>query len=184
MELLQIPSMKIISAIDTWLYLFVGRFQERLRLYFLARVLSFTGDGYLYFAVALFLLWQNPQQGVLITIVGVVAFAIELPLYFVLKRLFKRRRPFVAVPLLDKIYEPSDEFSFPSGHTTAGFLMAYILSYFFPAITLFVYIWASLIGLSRVMLRVHYVTDIFAGMILGTGVSMLSLVILGYPLFE
>jgi len=100
---------------------------------------------------------------------------IEIPVYTLLKKFFKRNRPFVGQQLAEQVHTPSDEFSFPSGHATAGFMMAYITSHFFPDTAQFVYIWASLIGLSRVLLRVHFVSDIIAGMFLGTGLATLTL---------
>ena len=57
--------------------------------------------------------------------------------------------------------------------------MAYLVDHFFPGYTLLMYIWATLIGFSRVLLRVHYVSDIVAGMLLGTGIGMVTLWLFG-----
>jgi len=77
------------------------------------------------------------------------------------------------------VFRPSDEFSFPSGHTTAAFLMACITAVHFPALTAFLYGWATAIGLSRVMLKVHFVSDIIAGMAIGTILAIFSLWLIG-----
>ena len=111
---------------------------------------------------------------------ALVCFAIELPLYWVLKRSFKRRRPFKVVQALAPLLQPSDEFSFPSGHTTAAFMVACLLSVFFPAVSAAAYVWASLIGMSRVMLRVHFISDVMAGVLLGTSIALLALSITGH----
>ena len=64
-------------------------------------------------------------------------------------------------------------------------MVAGILSFFFPASLLISYTWATLIGLSRVMLKVHFLSDILAGMLLGSFIAsvtlsgLLSLSILG-----
>ena len=70
--------------------------------------------------------------------------------------------------------QPSDEFSMPSEHTAAAFVMASLTAYFYPDLSLFAYSWASLIGLSRVILGVHYPTDIAAGAILGLGCASIA----------
>lgn len=173
-------TLKFLADFDAKLYAGFGHLQERLRLYSVARVLSFTGDGYLYFAIAIFAWLTVPEQGQQFLIVCFCATGIELPTYWTLKKFFKRKRPYLALTAFEKHHIPSDEFSFPSGHATASFVMAYLVSFFFPAFSLAMYIWAILIAFSRVLLRVHYVSDILAGMFLGTGIGMFTLWLLGY----
>jgi len=173
-------TMKMLADFDAWLYVLLVRMEERLGLYKVARSISFTGDGYAYLLIAVLLLLLVPETGLAVTISGVVAFAMELPAYLVLKKGFRRRRPFNVVSALAPIHQPADEFSFPSGHAAAGFLMAYIVSHFFPLMVWPMYIWASLVGISRILLRVHFVSDVLAGIALGTGIAILSLNILGY----
>lgn len=146
-----------------------------MHLYKLARLLSFTGDGYLYLVIGVVACLLIPPQGTYLLIAVVLGGLIEIPVYLVLKKFFKRNRPYVGQEIAEQVHTPSDEFSFPSGHATAAFLMAYITSYFFPESAQFMYVWASLVALSRVLLRVHFVSDIIAGMLLGTGLANLTL---------
>lgn len=173
-------TLKILAQLDAKLYVGFGRLQERLNLYPLARGLSFSGDGYLYFAIALLACVLAPEPGQKLLFSGLFAAAIELPIYWTAKKYFKRQRPYVVHTALARIHIPSDEFSFPSGHATAGFLMAYLVTHFFPGAALPMYTWVSMIALSRVLLRVHFVSDILAGMLLGTGIAMFSLWVFGY----
>ena len=68
---------------------------------------------------------------------------------------------------VDNLIEVPDRFSFPSGHTACSFIMATTLSYFFPFISLYMFFWAWMVGLSRVLLGVHYPGDVFAGILIG-----------------
>lgn len=146
--------------------------------------ISFTGDGYLYALLAVLLLLFSPAQGTAYAITLLLAFLIELPVYWILKNSFKRRRPFRVVTALTPVLKPSDEFSFPSGHTTAAFMVAGISTAFFPAFGPMMYMWALLVGLSRVMLKVHFISDVVAGALLGTCVAFLSIsVMTGYQVW-
>ncbi len=169
--------MNIITRYDTqifyWLY---NKVTERNCGW--VRLVSKTGDGHLYLLVA-FLLWAfEPTHGALFLYTGLLAYSLELPLFVILKKLFKRQRPSDVFKNFNAFVEPSDKFSLPSGHTTAAFLMASLLAYFYPSVSVFVYLWASTVGISRVLLGVHYPSDIVAGALLGLTISLLSINIL------
>lgn len=170
-----ILALQWLADLDARLFLGLNSLHQRMQLETLVRFISFTGDGYLYLLMGVTLPVLFPQQGMTFLLAGLLAFVIELPIYWVLKRSFKRRRPFNVVQALAPVLKPSDEFSFPSGHTTAAFMIAGITSVCFPAVSLLAYTWAALIGLSRVMLRVHFISDVLAGMLLGTLIAFFSL---------
>lgn len=175
-----IYALRRLAAIDAQLFLFINSLHRHCKLERAARAVSFTGDGYFYVLLAVSLPFLVPVQGMQFLISALLSFLIELPLYWMLKRSFKRRRPFLVVKALAPLLKPSDEFSFPSGHTTAAFMMAGLVSVFFPAASVAMYAWASLVGMSRVMLRVHFISDVMAGVVLGTCIALLSLAICGY----
>ena len=152
------------------------------RFYRVIRIISSLGDGWLYALLMILLLSYNFNLYQTIFYSSLVAYMIELPCYFFLKNKFKRNRPqqyftqSQIKPFKAKI-EPSDQFSFPSGHTAAAFVMATQVFYYFPAFGLASVLLASLIGLSRVLLGVHFPGDISAGSILGLICTSTSLVI-------
>ncbi len=98
---------------------------------------------------------------------GVMAFAMELTFYYLIKKNIKRPRPHQRLRGIQCLIAPPDEFSFPSGHTAAAFLIACLISMAFPVLIVPAFGWALLVGFSRVYLGVHYPTDALAGMVLG-----------------
>ena len=135
-----------------------------------SRLVSRTGDGPLYAVLAALLWWQGESERELIKL-ALLAFAIELPLYLLLKNSLKRQRP-VGLPVF---ITPSDRYSLPSGHTAAAFLMATILTTGFPLWAPLLFGWAALVGASRLLLGVHYLSDLVAGALLGGGCALMAL---------
>lgn len=133
----------------------------------ISKAVSRTGDGHLYAALGLLAWIFDPVAGGVFFAAGLSAFLIELPIYLTLKNLFKRRRPEEFSSLVTAFITPSDRFSLPSGHTTAAFLMASLVSYFYPQFGTFAFSWASCIGAARILLGVHFFTDVLIGSLLG-----------------
>ncbi|WP_457653310.1 phosphatase PAP2 family protein [Rhodocaloribacter sp.] len=93
-----------------------------------------------------------------------------------LKRLFRRPRPYAALPgVTPRGRPPSDPFSFPSGHTTLAFAMAASWSLSHPKwyVVAPAAVWAGSVAVSRMWLGVHYPGDVLAGALLGTGAAVL-----------
>ena len=93
-----------------------------------------------------------------------------------MKNGLKRRRPANIVSNYQSIIEAGDEFSFPSGHTSAAFLMVTLLVLFYGPIFATFYLWAGSVALSRLVLGVHFPTDVLVGSLLGSSIAYLSFV--------
>jgi undecaprenyl-diphosphatase len=143
----------------------------------IGRWFSHVGDGLYYLLLGLAILWLDSVSGTQFFYVGLLAFAMERPLYFVLKNTVKRARPQDALNELVARLVPSDKFSFPSGHTAAGFVMATLVASFYPEFTVLAYTLATLIGFSRVLLGVHFPGDILAGALLGMTSANIALAV-------
>ena len=125
-----------------------------------------SADGYLYVFIGL-MTAANPGLNTLTLLTSaLLAFSIERPVYYLVKNNVKRIRPFEQLGVRNLI-APPDKFSFPSGHTSAAFLMVTLFSQIFPEISLLLYLWAFSVGFSRVYLVVHYPGDVAMGAILG-----------------
>ena len=136
----------------------------------ISRLISRTGDGPLYAVLAALLWWQGEAQREVVQ-VALLAFAAELPLYLLLKNALRRQRP-VGLPVF---ITPSDRYSLPSGHTASAFLMATVLAASFPLWAPLLFLWAILVGASRLLLGVHYLSDLVAGALLGGGCALWAL---------
>lgn len=160
-------------------FIFLQIFQQTGRRYvdYIFRMLSRSADGYLYFPLFIALFFFDTQSGPAIFYSTLLAFGMELPLYKIIKNSVKRLRPFARLQGISFLMAPPDQFSFPSGHTAAAFIVAIIIGYHHPVFTYPLYCWASLVGLSRIYLGVHYPTDILAGSVLGLICSLMGLVI-------
>ena len=168
-----------VSTVDQRMFLALSALSERLSLHYPARYISRTGDGYLQLVLPLTLcLFLEKSRAADFFVVACAAFAIERTLYKILKNSLKRRRPPQFFPSFQSVVEASDEFSFPSGHTCAAFLLMVLCSAVFPILTIPLTLWAIAVGCSRVILGVHFPADILAGMALGYGIGQLAITFL------
>ncbi len=139
-----------------------------------SRYVSRTGDGEIYLLVLALLYWVDGFQNPLFQAI-LLGFAIERPVYFILKNGFKRNRPEAALKDFHSFITPSDKFSFPSGHTSAAFVMATSVGHFFPYLLAPLCCWAGFVGFSRVALGVHFPTDIAVGFFMGVTIALFSI---------
>jgi len=170
-------AMKLIYSIHQYDVLMFGWLNNRAIHRVLVRCckwISKSGDGLLYIALAAWLYAENGLVEPLLRVL-LLAFALERPVYFLLKNGFKRNRPQQAISGFSSAVTPSDQFSFPSGHTSAAFMVATLVCHFLPDLHWVMYPWALLVGFSRVVLGVHFPTDTLVGMVLGAGVAVFSL---------
>ena len=91
----------------------------------------------------------------------------------IIKNVVKRSRPFFHKNYKLLIKQPWD-YSFPSGHTLSSFAAATVLFFLNKEIGGIAIVYACLIALSRLYLRVHFFTDVLFSMFLGTGLGILA----------
>ena len=96
-------------------------------------------------------------------------------LYSLLKRLFVRERPFITHQAISQGAAPLDRYSFPSGHTLHAVSFAWQAAAHFPELGWVLLPLAALIAASRVVLGLHYPTDVLAGATIGAALAALGL---------
>ena len=141
-------------------------------------LLSRSADGVMYPLYAGVLRVAEPDKAGPLLGCLLAAFAMELPLFKLLKHLVRRDRPCAAVGVSPRISIP-DHFSFPSGHTAGAFVLAGVVHAFQLPWSGLLWLWAACVGVSRVYNGVHYPTDVAAGALLGWGCARLALSLLG-----
>ncbi|MEP6765508.1 MAG: phosphatase PAP2 family protein, partial [Gemmatimonadaceae bacterium] len=90
----------------------------------------------------------------------------------IVKRNAGRPRPAVTM-MLDGYADAPDQFSFPSGHSSAALSVAISIAVLFPAIAVPVLCLAVLTGVSRVVIGVHYPGDVVAGQLISILIAAL-----------
>lgn len=139
------------------------------------RAVSRSADGPLYVLLGFFLVLVDGERGFEFFTLTLTAYCLEVTLYLFFKNIIKRDRPSVGIQYYDAWIVPSDKFSFPSGHAAAAFVFAFMIANFYPDLSVLAFMWAVLVGVSRVLQGVHYPTDILAGAALGCTCAYLTL---------
>ena len=134
-----------------------------------------AGDGSLWYAMGLLILLFGGENRLRALGAAGTAAALSILLFITLKRFTGRRRPCEIEPHCWATLLPPDQFSFPSGHTMTAFAVATPLSLFYPELTAGVLFCAFSIALSRILLGMHFLSDVVAGALLGLGIGYLSL---------
>jgi undecaprenyl-diphosphatase len=138
-----------------------------------------AGDGWLWLAVAVVvLLAGGPQRFDAITVAGAAAMS-GIAVFWALKRTARRTRPCAIERSCWAELLPPDQFSFPSGHSITAFACAVPLAFFYPVFAAWFFFCALSIAASRVILGLHFLSDVLAGCLLGAILGYSSFVLLG-----
>ncbi len=136
---------------------------------------TLLGDGCLWYGLAFMLLtWGGPQRVAAVGAAGVAALT-GVAVFKALKHLSHRMRPCQFEPHCWSTVLPPDKFSFPSGHTMTAFSIALVLSYFYTGLEGTLFFLAVSIGFSRIVLGMHFLSDVLAGMVLGIALGCASI---------
>ncbi len=143
------------------------------------RLVSRLGDGGFWFALMAGLMAFGGEQGFFAALHMAATGAVSLAMYKTLKRWTRRPRPCAADARIKAWIAPLDEFSFPSGHTLHAVTFSFVAIAYFPWLAWVLVPFAFCIALSRVLLGLHYPSDVLAAIAIGGVLGKLSLVAWG-----
>jgi len=100
---------------------------------------------------------------------------LNLGIYYAVKQGTRRQRPFERCADIHACLKAPDAFSFPSGHALHAFAFALLLSAFHPALAPLLWSFAVLAALARVVLGLHFPSDVLVGALIGIVTSSMML---------
>ena len=138
------------------------------------------GDGWLWYSLGAILAAAGGPHGYAAVGAAGPAAILGIFVFKALKKISHRPRPCDTHPHCWATILPPDKFSFPSGHTMTAFSIALVVSYFYPTLQWPLYFLALSIAFSRIALGMHFLSDVLAGALLGTGLGIASIVTFAY----
>jgi undecaprenyl-diphosphatase len=160
---------------DTRLMKRVHRWRPPRWLRFWTILITRLGDGWLWYALALIVLFFGGEKRYVAFGAGLTASLAGILIFRQLKLVSKRPRPYQVEPHCWSMITTRDRFSFPSGHSMTAFSIFVSVGHFYPELQLLLLLLAISIAASRIILGMHYLTDVVAGAAIGLGLGLASL---------
>ena len=136
---------------------------------------SRLGDGVFWYGLMTALVVLDGLDGALAAAHMAATGAVALLLYRRLKRWTRRPRPFAADVRIRAWVAPLDEFSFPSGHTLHAVAFSTVAIAHYPVLAWLLVPFAAAVAASRVVLGLHYPSDVLAATAIGGALGTASL---------
>jgi undecaprenyl-diphosphatase len=137
----------------------------------LFRIVSRLGDGIVWYLLLLMIPVWYGERGLKPALLMAVVMLGGAGLYRLVKERLVRERPYITFDDILAGTVPLDRYSFPSGHTLHAVAMTMLATAYFPELGWLLVPFAALVAASRVVLGLHYPTDVLAGAALGAGLA-------------
>jgi len=138
------------------------------------QAVSWLGNGLFWYALMLALLLADPRGAALPVLHMAFVGAVCTCCYKMVKRSTTRSRPYQVNPLVSANAAVLDRFSFPSGHTLHAVAFTVVALNYYPALAAVLIPFTLLTAAARVVLGLHYPSDVLAGAALGAGIAAVS----------
>lgn len=162
---------------DARLCVRMNRFAHRRGVTRFFGAVSRLGNGVFWYTLMALLLLTQLEAAIKPVLHMIAVGLVGLLIYKWLKRKTLRPRPCDLHPAILRGTAPLDEFSFPSGHTLHAVAFTLVALAYFPWLAPILVPFALLVALSRVILGLHYPTDVLAGAAIGYALATLSFLI-------
>ncbi|WP_152206137.1 phosphatase PAP2 family protein [Marinobacter changyiensis] len=136
------------------------------------QLISRLGDGWLWYAIILALPVIRPEDGLAIALLMTATGLVCTVTYKLLKQILIRERPFISFPSINCGTPPLDRYSFPSGHTLHAVCFNTLLATMAPTMALVLLPFTLSVAASRVVLGLHYPSDVAVGAFIGASLGL------------
>ncbi len=133
-----------------------------------------AGDGWVWYLTGLAVLLFGGDARLTAVAAAGSAAVVGIEIFILIKKVSGRKRPCEIEPHVWANLLPPDRFSFPSGHTITAFAVAMTLGIFYPFLLGPLLFCAVAIAASRILLGMHFLSDVLVGALLGTGLAFTS----------
>jgi len=155
--------------------LFFNRINHRKLLSQFFSLISRLGDGIFWYSIMLLLPLIYGIEGVYAALHMAAVGGIGVFIYKWMKISTQRIRPYSFHNDIIKSVAALDKFSFPSGHTLHAVGFSVVLLAYYPEWSILVIPFAFLVAISRLVLGLHYPSDVLIGALIGIVLSVTSL---------
>jgi undecaprenyl-diphosphatase len=158
-QLLEAQDHRLMRRVNRW------RPPRWLRMWMIAATRG--GDGWLWYAMGLVVALFGGSERFRALAAAATAVGSGIALFLRLKQAFGRKRPCSLEPHCWATLLPPDQFSFPSGHTITACAVTAALGAYYPAMLPGLCFCAASVALSRILLGMHFLSDVIVGALIG-----------------
>lgn len=156
-----------------------ARSTERRWVHRLFAVVSRLGDGVFWYSLIAVLPLADGRDGFIAGAHMLATSGVALILYKSLKGTTRRERPCHYMSGINAGVPPLDRYSFPSGHTLQAVSFTAVAIFYYPSLAMILVPFTLLVAGSRVVLGLHYPSDVLVAIAIGLGLGYASVALFG-----
>jgi undecaprenyl-diphosphatase len=139
------------------------------------RIISRLGDGVFWYTLMSVILIVEQGDGLMPVLHMAAAGLTGTLIYKWLKAKTHRPRPYQVRQDVWVVGKPLDHFSFPSGHTLHAVAFGLVALFYYPLLAFLLVPFVVMVAMSRVILGLHYPSDVLAGAGIGYVIAQISI---------